>query len=153
MCLRIGTSFLLDIGLATCTHQIGGARFWIGHRVVGGCRCCCTITSRRTQCDAIAKHTQIRSIAHAIQIRIGGLTLQAFNKFSPTNNRFTWIQPHRRCNTDQHWAHIFYHEYDKYWPRFVLMVSTIVWAWYWKYNAHILIPLQHPCVEIIIFVK
>lgn len=150
MCLRIGTSFLLDICLTTCTHQIGRAGFWIGHR----CRCrCCPIASHWcAQCDSIAEHTQICSIAHAIEICIGG-ALQAFDKFTPTNNRFARIQPHRRCHTDQHWTHIFDHEYDKHWPCFVLMISAIEWTRYWKDYAHILIPLQHPSIKIVIFVE
>lgn len=27
------------------------------------------------------------------------------------------------------------------------------WAWYRKYDAHILDPLQHPCVEVVILVE
>lgn len=33
------------------------------------------------------------------------------------------------------------------------MVSAIERAWYGKYYAHVLIPLQHPCIEIVIFVE
>lgn len=145
MCLRIGTSFLLDIGLATCTH---GFRIW---RRCGGR--CCAIARRCAQCDAIAKHTQIRTVTHANVCGIVGGALQAFDKLAPTHHRFTRIQPNRRCYTDQHGAHILDHEYDKYWTRLVLMVSAIEWARYGENYAHILIPLQHPCIEIVILVE
>lgn len=139
MCLRIGTSFLLDIGLATCAYQIDCARFGIGSG-------CAAIPKHYS----ISKRTQIRAIAHPVGV---AGALQTFNESTPTDHRLSGIQPHGRCNANQHWAYIFYHKYDEHWTRFIAMVSTVEWARNGETDTHILIPLQHPCVEVVIFIK
>lgn len=99
MCL-VGTVVLLDIGLSTCAHQIGSGRFGIG----GGCA-----IAASGQRNSVANRAQIGGIAHAGDVCVGR-TLYALNKSSPADHSFARIQPYGRCYTDQHWAHIFYHE-------------------------------------------